>query len=269
MKRSRYLTTAKLLRWLAGMVAVAVSAALATPGTASATEYFQNNTTVAGFASSRVSGEPLAEVEASWHVPAVLDCSLGDYALTAVWVGLSGASDPEHFSDSWLPQVGTDSRCTGSAFNNTHYAAVWELYNSTMDTGEQTFGMTISPGDLVHAWVLKYGQSSDGSQFFMLSLTRTDAHGNTETDQQPVATSRNVDLSKAATYGWSVVETKSEKGLAKFDAFDITNFLVSPAPFPPGLNTYVFKLVNSNDQPLAETTQTSGTSWRVTWKARD
>ena len=126
--------------------------------------------------------------------------------------------------------------------------------------------MTISPGDFVHATVVYYGPSSDGSQRFILSLTRTDANGNTETNLQPVATSPHVPLSKAAKYGWSVVE-RGTNGLAKFDAFDITHFVVDPAPFPPGLNSDVLQLVNGNDQPLAETTQTSGTSWRVTWKA--
>ena len=121
----RYLTRAKHLRWIAAMVVVAVSAALATPETASATEYPQNNTTAAGFRVMAGIGRAPGKRYRRLACPGLLDCPLVDYALTAVWVGLSGAADPEHCSDSWLPQVGTESRCTG---NGRRYAAVWQLY---------------------------------------------------------------------------------------------------------------------------------------------
>jgi hypothetical protein len=110
-------------------------------------------------------------VDAVWNVPTV-DCSgigASDYA-SAFWVGIDG------FSSSSVEQIGTDSDCVqGTAV----YYAWYELYPKD----SVTLGMTLTPGDEVHAKITYMG-----NQQFQFSLNdTTNAQSVTITETSTIA----------------------------------------------------------------------------------
>jgi len=89
-------------------------------GAATIPEYLTGNWS--GYSGYPVNGY-VTDAEATWTVPSVTCPSSGN-PRAAIWVGMWGGTTSIEDHQAWLPQIGTESKCSGG---KATYDAIWEM----------------------------------------------------------------------------------------------------------------------------------------------
>jgi hypothetical protein len=234
-----------------------------------------------GVASWSEDGKPLTNVQAEWRVPDT-PCSVLELSRrqVAVWVGLSGyifsPNGPTPIDNSWLPQVGTRTRCWDPVLKGPERDIVWELCGLPKTQGHcpnpTVAASNIPAGTLVHAEINYLGDVGGGQQAFHLMVFWKDAAGVLQRPDIPVnetTTPANVNPMDAAKYG-SVIIERPDVGLAEFvpNPLRISRFAVSPdANIRNSLDVQLKSLDGTRE--LAVKTIRDPFSWDTEWKAAD
>ena len=214
----------------------------------------------------------VTSVTATWRVPKV-NCAKGSTARTAVWVGMWGT-----ISNSWLPQIGTDSDCQFG------YSAVFQLPSSGPDfltwlSGLQYWSahyatvkdFPVRAGDLITASVTYEGKTLIGQRKFKILIKN---HSMGKEWSRNIKTPIPASLDQVAQGAGAMVEDNDPGGLAEFNPgsghhkLNITGLNVTFDTNPAHWTAMPYRIALNGHylvDPLSNLT--SGDDFSVIWKA--
>lgn len=119
----------------------------------------------AGYVTVPSTSGQIDEVFAEWFVPTITCAStLTGASDQATWIGIDG-----YGSSSTVEQTGTDAYCSGASATPA-YSLWWEFY----PYNKPQYGSSVSPGDLIQAYVLYNPTACVNSVCGVFSLSITD-----------------------------------------------------------------------------------------------